>query len=765
MSEPRPLNIAPDPERPRTEPAERRMRSPHAPGMPRGAVGVHEVHLLDYVKVVYKHRWVAITGFLLVVVWASVATFRVVPIYQAKAQILIEKEASNVVTFKQAVEQNQLSDDYYQTQYKILQSRALARRTIDALKLWTDPRFSPQDTGSGGQAGNLLTAPIKTVSGWFQSAPAREVKEAPLADETARQSVVIDRFLAGLTVAPVRNSRLVDVVYRSTDPAFASTAANALARAFIEQNLEFKFLSSKEASDWLGERLAEQKKQVDASEHALQQYREQNNAVALDDHQDIVVQKLSDLNAAVTRAKTERIEKEAAYRQIQAIQSDRAALDTFPTILANPFIQGLKTELSGLQRQLAELSDRLGDKHPDIVKLRSSIQVAEAKLQGEVGKVVQSVRNEFLAAQAQENSLAEALEQQKREALAMNRKGIEYGVLARDAASNRQIFEALMQRTKETGISGELKTNNIRIVDSAETPRSAINVTVRKNLLFALFGGALLGIAVAFLLEYLDNRIKLPEEIKQHLGLAYLGMLPALFDKASPNPLLQHGVPAGFLESFRALRTNLLFSSAESGCRSIVVTSTAPGEGKTLVASNLAVALAQAGLRVLLIDADMRKPRIHALFERPQVPGLSNVLVGTSKASDALHRSKVRNLWLLTAGVQPPNPAELLGSKRFKDFLGSLAQHFDWVIVDTPPVMAVTDGLVAAHVVTGVLFVVGAQLTSRHAARQAIDQLEHAQANVLGGVLNRVDLKHHPYYYSEYYRREYSEYYQKAPSA
>jgi len=539
---------------------------------------------------------------------------------------------------------------------------------------------------------------------------------------------------------------------------------NALARAYIEQNLEFKFLSSQEASDWLGQQLAEQRKQVDASEQALQRYREQNNAIALDDRQDIVVQKLADLNAAVTRAKTERIEKEALYRQIQTIQADRSALDTFPAILANPFIQQQKADLAGLQRQLVELSEKLGDKHPDILKVRSSVQVAESKLQGEIAKVVQSVRNQYLAAQAQENSLTEALNQQKGEALTMNRKGIEYGVLAREAASNRQIFESLMQRTKETGISRELKTSNIRIVDAAEIPRRQTTPNTRSNLLMALFGGAMLAMGLAFFFEYLDSRIKSPDEIKQHLGLPFLGMVPALFEKGLENPLLNNGVPAHFSESFRSIRTNLLFSSAEQGGRSIVITSTGPGEGKTVVSTNLAVALAQAGQRVLIIDADMRKPRIHGVFGHSQEPGLSNVLVGNAKASDAVRTTKVPGLWIISAGLNPPNPAELLGSKRFKDFKTSLSQHFDWVLVDTPPVMAVTDASVVAHLVSGVLFVVGAEMTSRHACQRALEQLENAKARFVGVVLNRVDLKHNAYYYSQYYRREYGDYYHNVSS-
>jgi capsular exopolysaccharide synthesis family protein len=723
---------------------------------------VSRKHFYEYLKVVYKRRWITMTAFVICGTFVTINALTTIPRYDATAQILIDKESTNVVSFKQAVEQNQTTDDYYQTQYRMLQSRALARRTIEHGKLWNHPALNPKPDESF-TVRNAIGAAIAPVTSRLKGAPATADSGPSIASETMIQSGIIDRFLAGLTVTPIRTSRLVNVKFRSTDPQFAAEAANAHARAFIEQNLEYKFLSSKEASDWLGARLAEQRKLVDESEQALQRYREQNDAISLDAGQDIVVQKLGDLNAAVTRAKTDRIEKEGLFQQIQSIQAKQASLDTFPAILANSFIQQQKVELAGLQRQLAEASEKFGEKHPEIVKLRSTIQVAQAKFDGEVAKVVQSIRNQYLAAVRQETSLAEALNQQKTEALAMNRKGIEYSVLEREAASNRQIFESLMQRTKETGISGELRTNNIRIVDPAETPRGASNIVTRSNILIALLGSAGLGIGLAFLFEYLDNRIKDPGEIQRYLRIPFLGLVPALFAKAAKNPLISAGAPPDFAESFRALRTNLLFSSADQGHgRSIVVTSAAPGEGKTVVATNLSIALAQAGTRVLLVDADLRKPRVHTTFEQSQQPGLSNVLVGEAKAADAVRKTRVAGLWVMTAGICPPNPAELLASTRFRELTASLVQHFDWIIIDTPPVMAVTDASVVAHGATGVVFVVGSQSTDRHAARRAVDQLRSARATVIGGVLNRVDLKHHPYYYAQYYRREYAAYYKTA---
>jgi len=717
--------------------------------------GGEGIHLTAYLKVIYKRRWLALTTFLIVMVSVGVSTFSKTPMYQAHAQILIEKEATNVVTFKEAFEQKQDTDDYYQTQYKLLQSRALARRTLDALKLWDRFQAKPK-SDAPPTIRERMTARLADVYHWIKPVTRRE---PPLPDETEKESDVIDGFLSSLEVSPVKNSRLVDISYASADPALCTTIANALAKAYIEQDMEFKFLSSKEATDWLGERLAEQRKQVDAGEQALQRYREQTDAVSLEERQNIVVQKLNDLSAAVTRAKTERIQKEALYHQLQGLQNNRTELDTFPAISANVFIQQQKTAVADLQRQQAQLSEKLGPNHPDIVKLGLATQTAEAKLQGEIAKVVQAIRNEYLAAEAQEQSLTTALDQQKRDALELNRKGIEYGTLTRAAVSNRQIFAGLLQRMTETGISSEIKSSHIRIVDLAERPRAPSSPNHRNDMLLALLGGGMLGVGLAFFFEYIDSRIKSPDELKQHLGLPFLGMVPSLFGDATENLLISNGVPTDFAESFRSIRTNLLFSSAEESGRTVVITSTGPGEGKTVVATNLAVALAQAGQRVLFIDADMRRPRAHRIFDVPREPGLSNVLVGNAKASESVRKTTVSGLWILPAGLHPPNPAELLGSKRFKEFMASVVQHFDWVIVDTPPVMTVTDASLVAHETMGVVFVVGSEMTSRHVALRAIEQLEQAKARFIGAILNRVDLKHNAYYYSHYYRREYYDYY------
>jgi capsular exopolysaccharide synthesis family protein len=729
-----------------------------------------ERHLMDYVRVLYKRRWVAIPAFLIVFAVGGINSYRKVTIYEARTQILIEKDTPKVGTLETMFQQQDgwYNDDFYRTQYRILQSRSLARRTAELMHL--KERMAAQATAPVADSGFSVSGAIAWVKKQVAGEDAQDTKKA---DDEAKVAAALAKedplapyasmVLGSLAVSPIANSRLVDLKFTSTDPQLAADMANAHAKAYIDQNLEYKFSASKVATDWLSERLGEQRKKVEESEAALQRYKEEHDAVAVEDRQNIVVQRLGDLNSAVTKAKTGRIEKEAQYNQLKSIQGT-PAVESFPAVVANDYIQKLKSELGDLQRQQAQLSEKYGDRHPEMIKIRSAVQSTQAKLDLEVSKVVQSVEAEYQAALAQERSLVGALDSQKGEALSLNRKGIEYSVLNREAESNRQVYEALLQRTKETGISGELKASNIRVVDTAEVPKWPILPRRQTDLTTAALSGLVLAIGLVFLFEYFDNRVKSPQELRAHLGLSFLGMVPAI-DASGPS-LVNGGVPPHFAEAIRNVRTNVLFSSADEGVRTIVVTSAGPGEGKSLFSANLSVSLAQAGQRVLHVDADMRRPRVHEIFEFSQEPGLSNLLVGDCKPSEAVRKvTGVPGLAVLPAGMIPPNPAELLGSKRFDEYFATLSEHFDYVVIDSPPVLAVADASILANTASGVVFVVGADQTSRHAARAAIDQLHAVQAHLIGAVLNRVDLEHNPYYYSTYYRKEYSRYYAQAPAA
>ncbi len=719
-------------------------------------------HLRDFVKVLIKRRWLVGATFAIVALGTAVYNYTATSVYAATAKLLIEAGGPNYVSFKEVVEDKQTAD-YYQTQYDLLKSRSLARKTVETLKL------------QGGLPSAKSWSPMAIVNAplsWITRLLTKKEPDIQPADsETAqdtRDARTVDAVLGSITVSPVRGSRIVNLIVESPDPKLAMQIVNAHARLYIEQNTEFKFQTAKEATDWLGERLAEQKKLVEDSEAALQKYREQHDVIPTEDTDNIVVQKLTQLSSSLTAAKTNRLTKEAIYTQLKAVQNDPSALDSFADVLRNEGIQTKRDQLALLKRQEQDLVQvrSLGPGHPEVQKVRKDIASLEGQLRTEVANVARLVKSEYDSAVAQERNLTDALEAQKRETLSMSHEAIQFGVLKREAESNRLLYQTLLTRAKETGVSNQLRTTNVRVVDFAELPRSPSLPNRRNNIAIGLLGGLTLGLALAFFFEYLDNRIKTPDEITVHLGLPSLGLLPIVrkVEMSGGYPLLSHVSSTKLKEAFRTLRTNILFSSAQQGSRSLMITSTGPSEGKTLVAGNLAISLAEAGQRVLLIDADMRRPKQHELFNLQREPGLSDLLVGSAKASETVRKTETAGLWVLPSGRIPPNPAELLGSTRFDDFFRSLKDHFDWVVIDTPPVMAVADASVVAHKVTGVVFVVGAEMVSRHAAATALAQLENGRAKLLGGVLNRVDLDRNPYYYSQYYRKEYSDYYTRPAS-
>lgn len=723
-------------------------------------------HPTDYLKTLYKRRWIAIPAFLLVFVSGALDTIRAIPIYEARTQLLIERDSRRPTSLDAALQDpssGYYDDGFYLTQYKIIQSRSMALRTVEALEKHNKPEKVPTVSGISFSLTGLVNSAIASVTGLTapKSAPATTTDAeteaaAAAAQETAAQSAKVGRFLASLSVAGVRNSSLVDLSFRSPDAEYATRAVNELANQYRLRNLDSRTLASKEANDFLSQQLAEQRTKLEESEAAMVKYRETHNASSVDDRQNIVVQKLTELNAQVTNAKIQRMDKQAIYNQLENVRQSGGSLETVPLVLANEIVQKLRIEISGLEERRAQMAAQYGPNWPPMKELATSIESSRERLGREIDAVVGAVRNDYLAAQAKENSLIGALEAQKGEAQGLDRKSVEYAALERDAAGNRQLYENLMQRAKETGVSGQFRSSNVEIVDRAEVPRGPILPNVQRDLMVATLMGLVLAVGLVFGFEYFDSRLKSPDEIKTHLGLPFLGLVPTVESKNSEPMLLSSlDAPPHFAEAIKAIRTAVVFSSAEEGARSIVVTSTAPGEGKTLVSSNLAVALAQAEQRALIIDCDMRRPRIHEVFGGRQEPGVSNVLVGTSELADVIRKTSTPNLSVIPAGHIPPNPAELLGSPRFKELVRKLRTQFDWIIIDAPPVMAVTDAAVIGNHATGVVFVVGAEMTSRRHASVAIEQLVAARAHFIGAVLNRANVQRHGYYYATYYRKDY----------
>jgi succinoglycan biosynthesis transport protein ExoP len=720
-----------------------------------------EVHLLDRLAVLYRYRRLCVTVFILSTAAMIIQGYTNVQMYQALGRLEINDERSTAVPGL-SNDQNTYYEDpepYFSTQHKILKGRDLTRRVVRKLHLDTVAEFNGTAAPPPTPITMLQGLESRLIS-LIRPTPAVPV-EPPKVDESSDESGLVSSFIGRVEVQPVRGSHLVDVTFTSQDPKFAATAANALVDEYVDQNLQVKLQSTQGMLDWLERELAGQQKKVEDSERGLAQYRERENALSLDEKQNIVLSRLNQLNDAATRARTMRVQKESLYNQVKSISSGTAP-DAIPIIGQNPTVQSAKSKLAALQAEKVKLLDRYGEKHPQVVQVNNGLADAQRQYDLAVSGAVQSVRNEYEAALIEERSLSQNLEGAKAEATDLNRKGIGYGVMEREAKSNREVYQSLLTREKELRVSANSRTNNVRVIDHAEVPRAPVTPGGRRTWLISVVVGLALSIAVALGLDYMNDTIKTPEDVTRRLKLPFLGLVPSV--RGDKHPLLASShVPHDFGESFRALRTTLMSKYPGDGTKIVIVTSAQPLEGKTTTAANIAMALAYGGSRVLLIDADMRRPGLHRPLRLTNERGLSQVLIGQARVRDVIQRTVDPNLLAITAGRTPPNPSELLSSERMKTLLTNLAHGpFDWIIIDTPPVLAVTDAVILAPIVTGVTFVIGAEMTRRRLAERAIDTVLQSRPRYTGAVLNKVDFAKNKYYYSRYYGHQYKNYYAEA---
>jgi capsular exopolysaccharide synthesis family protein len=715
------------------------------------------IHLFDRLAIIIKYWKAAVAIAILVVAAMMYQTYTTVPLYRAQSRIQIDEEQAAVQTdFKEPYLAYSDPEPYFQTQYKILQGRDLALRAVRHLRLDNVPEFNGQ--GAKPPMLTQIIGTIKTkIAAPFRGDPGTP---GPSAGSAAPENQQADAFLGRIQVSPVRGSRLVDVYFVSAEPQFAARAVNILAEEYVNQNLEFRLQNTDKTLQWLTQEVAKQQNVVQASERMLAEYRENQNALSLEDKQNLIVSRLNQVNDAASRARTTRIQKEALYNQVTAAK-DRESLST---IAANPFVQQLKARIVELERERLRLAERYGEKYPDLQRVNGQIADAQRQLDEEINKNVQAIKSDYQAALDEEKQLANDLEGQKGQATDLNRKSIDYSVLQREAESNRQVYESLLQREKELRVVSNSRANNVRLLDRAEVPGAPFTPNTRRAWLMALLFGLGIGIAAAFAIDYLDDTVKTPEDVTWRLHLSFLGLVPKVHGER--HPLLSGPVPHDFGEAFRALRTAIVASSGTDATRLIAVTSTQPLEGKTTTAVNIALALAIGGARVLLIDADMRRPSLHKAIRLPNDRGLSELLAGKSRMREVVQRCGDPNLLVITAGHTPSNPSELLASDRMRAFLHQLTTGpFDWVIIDTPPVLAVTDAVVMAPLVHSIAFVVGAEMTRWRLAERAIETLQAGHPKSIAAILNRVDFDRNRYYYSRYYGHQYKSYYAEAPAA
>lgn len=670
-----------------------------------------EIDLQAYWRVLRDRRWVVLGVLAAVVATALALTLLTTPIYRALATIQIERDTIKVINSEGLTPADSAFDrDFYQTQYELLRSRSLALRVIQDLGLIEHPHYSKSAAGSGGS-----------------SAPD-EIR--------ARQQSLVGAVLGALSIEPIRNSQLVRINFDSADPELAARVANAYADAFITSNIEGRFDASSYAKKYLEERLAELKGRLEDSEKELVVFAQQEQIISLgEDEPSLSAQNLAELNGSLARAQGERIKAEAESRQ--ALVGSGLGL---PQVVENTLIQGLRQSRAVLASQYQEKLRVYKPDYPEMQQLQGQISEIDRQITSEVGNIRTSLNARFQSASVQESLLSERIEALKGDVLDLASRSIRYNILKRETATNQELYDGLLQRYKEIGVAGGIGANNISVVDRAEVPGGPYKPSLTRNLAFALMLGLLLGTASAFALHYFDRRIHSAKGLETLTGLPALGVVPLLAAGTTP-AMSSADLRSPFSEAYRSVRTALQFSTPHGLPRTLLVTSAGPGEGKTTTAAELARNIAQLGRRVVLIDADLRSPSLHKLFDKPNAVGLSSVLAGASAVAAAFQVTEEPNLTVITSGPLPPNPPELLGGDGLVALLDELAKTFDMVLLDGPPVLGLADAPLLASRAEATLLVVTAELTHKDAVQSALKRISATRSHVIGTLLIRVDMR------------------------
>jgi polysaccharide biosynthesis transport protein len=730
-----------------------------------------EMSVLDYWRVLVVRRWTIFAVVATAVIFTLIFTFKQTPIYQASTTLQIDRENPNVLPVKGVYEVDNTADDTLPTQYKILESRSLARKVIEELHLDRVEEFAPKkEEFAPKKKDGLISSYLPLLTNLFRRNPTNSP------DEPDQVRPIIDAYLGSLSVRPVRQARLVEVIFESTNPKLAADIINAHAKYYKEQNLQFKWDATQDASTFLIEQLSTLRANLEKAEDKLQAYSREKQILFTDEGKSTTAtERLKQLEEEYTKAQTDRFQKESYSGLIRL-----GSAESLPQLTNNPLIGNLTSKLADLQKEESDLAVTFSPDYPRRKRLRNQIEEIQRAIDSEKQRIIQTVEAEYSASLERERLARAALDQQRSVVNDLNQESIQYTILKREADSFKQLYDGLQTRLREAQVSAGLRASNIRVVDPAEIPRSPVGPRKLFNLMLGSMLGLAFGIGLAFFQEYLDSSLKSPDDVQRFLKVPSLGTIPNMqsltkgrpyaysSDKSSsgepvikgelektPPELITYAAPSSVMsEAYRSVRTSLLLSLPERAPRVVLVTSAVPSEGKTVTAINIAVSLTQTGSRVVLVDADMRKPRIHSVFSIGNLPGLTSFLTGSANLKDVIHDVGPANLHLLPCGVIPPNPAELIQSGRFNHLVQVLRQYFDYVVLDSPPLANVSDARILAANAEATLLVVKAFSTSRHVTKRAVENLQELKARNIAVILNDLDVRmrgNYSYYSDRYY--------------
>ena len=715
-------------------------------------------------RVLREYRWLILAVMLASLAAALLYVTTRVPIFTAEATVMIDRQPPRVLKAQEDTQTPPVdyygSVEYYKTQYEVLRSRDLASLAL-------------RNSGIGAE---LAAKTLRQQSGtlnYFGGLPTAKHAAASATAVQPSELSLIPSYLSMLSVAPVQGTSLVRIGFNSPDPELSARLANTHASAYMRYGIEMRSRANKDAIEFLQKKLLDLKERLEKSEAALNSYRKEKGIISLDDKGNLTIDRLNDLNNRLTEAEADRISQEAHYQVARS-----GNYDALPSIASSTAVQGLKTELAKLQSEYSQLAKEFKAGYPRLDKVKAQIDTVQKQLTSELQSEARRVEGFYRAASKKESELRARVEAQKKLTLDLKDAGVQYAILAREVDTNRQLYESVLQRLKEMSVAAEVRSSNVYLMEQAQVPGGPSYPRKPRTLLMGLLLGLAGGIGLAFLLDRLDNTLKTPAESEQYLRLPNLAVIPdfatvdgaragylpyhlrrvlnqptkATAESGNRELILAHHPLSIIAESYRSLRTALLLSRAAERPRTLLITSATRHEGKTATSVNTAIMFAQMGLKTILVDGDLRRPRCHKVLTIEKAAGLTEVLTGLCPLDDAIGATASENFFFLSSGSLPPNPAELLGSEKMKSLIDTLADKFDCVIFDSPPVMPVTDAILIARNVDGVVLVVDSQSTAKQLIREVRSKLVNYHAKILGIVLNRVDTQSGGYsrYYSHY---------------